>query len=65
MFHYRIYLLTIYGRIDSGADANCNTDQDACALAQLMLNDSNTSQAEVWTGIRCVGRVAAASTVEA
>ena len=57
MSHYRIYLLNINGHIDKGVDAHCDADQDACALAQLMVNDSDSSQAEVWTGAKYIGKV--------
>lgn len=62
MADYRIYLLNISGKILSGSNATCTSDQEACALAQRMLNING--EAEVWLGASCVGRVSATSAAE-
>ena len=62
MDHYRIYLIDNEGHIASGSGATCDTDQDACAQAQQMLDSSDENWAEVWTGTRCVSRIAATPT---
>lgn len=59
---YRIYLLDGDGRIVTGSGVSCGDDQDACVQAQQMLDGTSSNQAEVWTGTRCIGRVAAVST---
>ena len=56
MDDYRIYLLDGAGRIVSGADSQCPSDEAARAAAAAMLGSSG--QAEIWQGVRCVGRVA-------
>ena len=62
MNHYRIYLLNDAGRVVGGTGAACHDDQDACVQAQQALDSSDGTQAEVWSGIRCIGRVAARPT---
>ena len=62
MGHYRIYLLDNEGHVASGSGATCDTDQDACAQAQQILDDSDRDQAEVWIDTRCISKITATST---
>ena len=56
MDDYRIYLLDGAGRIVNGTDSQCPSDDAARATATAMLGGSG--EAEIWQGVRCVGRVA-------
>ncbi len=55
MAEYRIYLLDNVGRIVSASSRPCASDAEACEAAREGLAISG--QAEVWQGIRCIGRV--------
>ena len=55
MDDYRIYLLDGAGRIVSGADSQCRDDEAACEAALALAGERG--EAEVWQGVRCVGRV--------
>ena len=55
MAEYRIYLLDEDGRIISAYSKICHGDDEARAAARKGLGIGG--QAEVWQGIRCLGRV--------
>jgi hypothetical protein len=57
MPHYRVYLLGENGRIVSATEAVFENDDDAFTGARRTLTDS--AKAEIWSGVRCVGRVSA------
>ncbi len=57
MDDYRIYLLDGAGRIISGTDRQCMSDDEASAAARALAGE--WGEAEVWQGVRCVGRVSA------
>ncbi len=65
MVDYRVYLLNRNGLIISGYDVSCDDDQDARVQARRMLDGTNSDQAEVWAGARCVGKVLVESTFTA
>jgi len=52
MARYRIYLRDRNELIVSHADADCDTDREACALAEHLIE--RDGQAEVWAGLRRV-----------
>ena len=54
---YRIYRLNEAERIVSGNDATCENDAEAFEVARQGLAPGQN--AEVWSGTRCLGRVAA------
>lgn len=55
MPEYRIYLLDHAGRIRAPAiDAECADDNAALALARQSIPGGE--EAEVWAGVRCLGR---------
>ncbi len=57
MIHYRVYKLRSCGRIRSGHDVLCASDEEACRQAvNLVMNDA---QVEIWQGTRYLGRVTA------
>ena len=55
MAHYRIYDIDAHGSIESGHDADCDTDDDALDLAHRMTKQR--CRIEIWTGTRLVGRL--------
>jgi hypothetical protein len=55
MADYRIYLLDDDGRIVSAYNRMYGSDDEACDAAGRGLGMGG--QAEVWQGIRCLGRV--------
>jgi len=52
MARYRIYLRDRNELIVSHADADCDTDREACVLAEHLIE--RDGQAEVWAGLRRV-----------
>ena len=56
---YRIYPLNPDNSVAKGLKAKCETDQDACELAQRVVLSGQ--QAEVWCGERLVARVSGAT----
>ena len=59
MAHYWIYMLDRAGRILTGSDVACDSDESAFAWAATALG--NDARAEVWEGTRWVGRLSSAS----
>ncbi len=53
MTHYRIYYMDEHGSIESGHDADCDSDDDAFDMAHRMMK--GRPRVEVWTGTRLVG----------
>ena len=63
MNSYRVYSLDNAGHIGWGHEVVCGTDEDALMKAKFGLRACE--KAEVWTGDRCVGRVAGAQRSDA
>ncbi len=59
MIHYRVYKMHRCGGLRSGHDVICASDEDARRRAAGLVMDD--TQAEVWQGTRCLGRVTAAA----
>ncbi len=57
MIHYRVYKMHRCGGLRSGHDVICASDEDARRRAAGLVMDD--TQAEVWQGARCLGRVTA------
>jgi hypothetical protein len=55
MANYRIYMLDGAGRVLTGSDVSCQSDEAAFAWARVTLGMD--ASAEIWCGARCVGRV--------
>ena len=57
MPHYRLYLLDTNDRIIQGDDIEAPDDAAACQLVRAGFDEK--AVVEVWSGIRCIGRVTA------
>ena len=53
MTHYRIYSVDERGSIEKGRDAECDSDDDAFAIARQVLGPQ--ARLELWSGRRLVG----------
>jgi hypothetical protein len=63
MTTYRIYAMDVFGRIRTGVDATCESDEAAFRHARIVLNPGE--RGVIWDGLRCLGMAAGPQEVAA